>query len=1410
MLLGGLIAPTSPAHAQSVTAPSSINGNPDSFETISGVSVINLMGTIRVTVSVDTGNVQITTTSSLSAPQGYTTADWTSGTADEISFEGSLTNVNNALGALAYRGFGGTLTTTASTAGAAYYAGTGRFYEYVASGDIDWDDARDDAADRTLNGESGYLATITSEGEMDFIVEKIGGSSPAWISGDDADTEGEWRYSSGPEDGDQFWQGTSSGSTVNSAFEDWCAGEPNNSGGEDYLQITFDTIGGEVSDGCWNDLPNSGASNAQYNPVGYVTEYAAASALVATTTIIDVAPTVLSVTRNTPSGETVNTSTFQSCGTTLVFTVTFSESVSGVDTADFALSGAGSTGMTIQSVSGSGATRTVAVNCPPDANRGAVNLVLAASPSIIDTNSNALTSNTIGSAQGYNLVDDILPILSSVTRNTPSAETVNASSFQSCGATLTFTATFSESVSGVDTGDFALSGAGSTGISVQNVSGSGTTRAVTVSCPQDDATGAVNLVLAASPSISDADTNALTSSVIGSAQGYVLVDDISPTLSAISRSNPSAEIVPSSAYQSCGTTLDFAVSFSEAVSNVGTADFSLSGTGSTGMSVQSVSGSGSGSSYTVTASCPQDDSLGEVALSVLTGPGITDAAGNNLVANTSVTPEGFTLSNRPVLSSVTRLLPSDRVIPIADTQSCLQPRFQADFSKDVRNVSADDFAISGPGGAGVSVDAVAQQSARSYAVSLSCLPADNLGTFTLALAAGNDIEDLSGLALAGTDIATQEDYEISEAPRVLGVLRDNPSEQEIPAQDLSNCVAPRFRVTFSEDVTGVELLDFAISADNADGITTETLQQLSADSYEVGLSCLPQAFRGAVTVEVTASASISDTLGIPLDLANLPASQTYLVTETRVTPVENASVSEVIEATAEAPVVAVEKQLTHIKERLSQQRSAPAGPEPSTPVAPQHPPLTPTRRVEMVATRLNQLTTYFQQTENGNVYFDTNSSQLSTAARIKLAGQAQQLKRYKSAVYKIEGHTDKRGSLFFNRKLGTTRAEAVRSYFIDQGIEAERVQIVSFGEEKPVSGCADESCFKLNRRAQTRLVINEEIQQEIGQEIDVEYGTPISLTNETSRSSCGLIASLSLSNESGTMQDARPVLCGSTEALADSLGYNWGVWTQGLISVGIVQNGNDAPEMDFTGQNLTFGIDYRLPTNTIIGFALGAGQNDLQGDTASKSETEQVVASFYMAQPIGDNWAVNLAGGHVVAQTKSTRIDTENSETLTGQRDGISNFGSVELVYYLRRDNAIIDLSAEYMQMRSRFDAYREDGTNALAFAGQEIDNEAISVGGKWNFIPRDTNTAWRYNLTASAQYDLSDASVAKVNFVNIPAANDYLVVSENDEPLTLSLGGGMNWSNARGDSVNIDYNYQQNAQLSRIHALSVTYRKPF
>ncbi len=65
----------------------------------------------------------------------------------------------------------------------------------------------------------------------------------------------------------------------------------------------------------------------------------------------------------------------------------------------------------------------------------------------------------------------------------------------------------------------------------------------------------------------------------------------------------------------------------------------------------------------------------------------------------------------------------------------------------------------------------------------------------------------------------------------------------------------------------------------------------------------------------------------------------------------------------------------------------------------------------------------------------------------------------------VQGNTDDRGSREYNLSLGQKRAEAVRKALGVLGVADDRVEAVSFGEEKPMAECANESCWSKNRRA---------------------------------------------------------------------------------------------------------------------------------------------------------------------------------------------------------------------------------------------------------------------------------------------------------------------------------------------------------
>jgi peptidoglycan-associated lipoprotein len=103
------------------------------------------------------------------------------------------------------------------------------------------------------------------------------------------------------------------------------------------------------------------------------------------------------------------------------------------------------------------------------------------------------------------------------------------------------------------------------------------------------------------------------------------------------------------------------------------------------------------------------------------------------------------------------------------------------------------------------------------------------------------------------------------------------------------------------------------------------------------------------------------------------------------------------------------------------------------------------------------------------VFFETDSSELTSTAQATLTKQATWLSRYANYSFTIEGHADERGTREYNFALGARRAQATHDYLVSKGISASRMRTVSFGKERPVATCDDISCWSQNRRAVTVL-----------------------------------------------------------------------------------------------------------------------------------------------------------------------------------------------------------------------------------------------------------------------------------------------------------------------------------------------------
>lgn len=74
-----------------------------------------------------------------------------------------------------------------------------------------------------------------------------------------------------------------------------------------------------------------------------------------------------------------------------------------------------------------------------------------------------------------------------------------------------------------------------------------------------------------------------------------------------------------------------------------------------------------------------------------------------------------------------------------------------------------------------------------------------------------------------------------------------------------------------------------------------------------------------------------------------------------------------------------------------------------------------------------------------------------------------------SVVVRVAGHCDDRGTIEYNIALGQRRANAVRNFYKTAGIAANRLQTISYGEERPLCTAHTDSCWERNRRAETQV-----------------------------------------------------------------------------------------------------------------------------------------------------------------------------------------------------------------------------------------------------------------------------------------------------------------------------------------------------
>jgi peptidoglycan-associated lipoprotein len=100
------------------------------------------------------------------------------------------------------------------------------------------------------------------------------------------------------------------------------------------------------------------------------------------------------------------------------------------------------------------------------------------------------------------------------------------------------------------------------------------------------------------------------------------------------------------------------------------------------------------------------------------------------------------------------------------------------------------------------------------------------------------------------------------------------------------------------------------------------------------------------------------------------------------------------------------------------------------------------------------------------VFFETDRATLRADQRPVLERQARWMSQHQQVQVSVEGHADERGTREYNLALGQRRAEAVRAFLANYGIDADRFATISYGKERPLVEGEGEESWSRNRRAE--------------------------------------------------------------------------------------------------------------------------------------------------------------------------------------------------------------------------------------------------------------------------------------------------------------------------------------------------------
>ncbi|RNF75562.1 DUF4347 domain-containing protein, partial [Marinomonas rhizomae] len=530
--------------------------------------------------------------------------------------------------------------------------------------------------------------------------------------------------------------------------------------------------------------------------------------------IDNIAPTVVSIDRQTPSNEITNADS-------LVWRVTFSEAVANIDSADFAVSGTTGTVTNVTSAGGNAYDVTVSGGNLVSYN-GNVTLSFAGGQNITDSANtpNALTTTTPTGTNNANYTLD----------NTVSAPTIDLSSGSDSGSsnsdnitsdttpTVTGTAEAGATVALYDTD-------GTTSLGLATADGSGNW-SITSSALS---TGSHTLTTKA--------TDAAGNVSVASSGLTITVDDTAPTLSSSNPADEAVSVAPSG---------DITLTFSEDIAK-GYDEITLINitTGATVDTFDVLNGGNltySGNTVTLNPTSDLDEAT-TYAIRI-DGNAVRDTAGNTYAGISDNTTLNFTTgvtdSAAPTFLSIQR---ADNNTITGSTTS-----FTLAFNEAV-NVEAGDFELNTGGSVAGTIGTITGSGTNTITVNVTGI--SGIGTLGLNLKSGHAVTDLAGNALATAEPSDDEVYTVDTvAPTLISI--------NCVDSETTNADSVQFMAVFSENVTGLSADDFELTGTVTSGASISTVTG-TGNGYVITVSGVSG--DGALGVKLKSAATMTDSAG---------------------------------------------------------------------------------------------------------------------------------------------------------------------------------------------------------------------------------------------------------------------------------------------------------------------------------------------------------------------------------------------------------------------------------------------------------------------------------------------------------------------------------------------------------------------